>query len=74
MVSCLLRHALDSLKQASCAWFAKFGSCVSQFGFISSSHDSSLFIHHIDKGIVLFLLYVNDMITIGANSKCIFDL
>uniref|UniRef100_A0A2N9FJH4 CCHC-type domain-containing protein n=1 Tax=Fagus sylvatica TaxID=28930 RepID=A0A2N9FJH4_FAGSY len=59
---CLLRRALYGLKQAPRAWFAKFSSIVHQFGFSSSSHDTALFIRRSDKGMILLLLYVDDMI------------
>ena len=59
---CLLRRALYGLKQAPRAWFAKFSSIVHQFGFSSSSHDTTLFIRRSDKGMILLLLYVDDMI------------
>uniref|UniRef100_A0A2N9FBP6 Integrase catalytic domain-containing protein n=1 Tax=Fagus sylvatica TaxID=28930 RepID=A0A2N9FBP6_FAGSY len=48
---CLLRRALYGLKQAPRAWFAKFSSIVHQFGFSSSSHDTTLFIRRSDKGL-----------------------
>ncbi|KAK6138968.1 hypothetical protein DH2020_027289 [Rehmannia glutinosa] len=71
---CKLRRALYGLKQAPRAWFAKFSSTLAQFGFISSLHDSALFICHTDRGIVLFLLYVDDMIITGDDASGISDL
>uniref|UniRef100_A0A2N9F654 Reverse transcriptase Ty1/copia-type domain-containing protein n=1 Tax=Fagus sylvatica TaxID=28930 RepID=A0A2N9F654_FAGSY len=62
---CLLRRALYSLKQAPRAWFAKFSSIMYQFGFSSSPHDTVLFIRCSDKGMILLLLYVDDMIITG---------
>jgi hypothetical protein len=59
---CLLRRALYGLKQAPRAWFAKFSNTVHQFGFSSSPHDTTLFIRRSDKGMILLLLYVDDMI------------
>uniref|UniRef100_A0A2N9I0P8 Reverse transcriptase Ty1/copia-type domain-containing protein n=1 Tax=Fagus sylvatica TaxID=28930 RepID=A0A2N9I0P8_FAGSY len=37
-------------------------SIVHQFGFSSSPHDTTLFIRRSDKGMILLLLYVDDMI------------
>jgi hypothetical protein len=57
-----LRRALYGLKQAPRAWFAKFSSTIAQIGFVSSLYDSALFIQRSDAGLILLLLYVNDMI------------
>jgi hypothetical protein len=64
---CLLRRALYGLKQAHRVWFAKFSSIVHQFSFSSSPHDTTLFICRSDKGMILLLLYVDDMIFTGDN-------
>ena len=52
---CHLQRALYGLKQAPRAWFAKFSSTISRLGYMTSHYDS-------DKGIILLLLYVDDMI------------
>ncbi|KAK9157848.1 hypothetical protein Scep_004422 [Stephania cephalantha] len=65
---CLLRQALYGLKQAPRAWFVKFSSTITKFGFTSSPHDSALFTRHTDRGIVLLPLYVDDMIITGDDS------
>ena len=57
-----LRRALYGLKQAPRAWFAKFSSTIFCLGYIANPYDSALFLHRIDKGTILLLLYVNDMI------------
>ena len=62
---CNLHHALNGLKQALCAWFTKFSVTIQNFGFSSSPHDSSSFIHKIEKGSFLLLLYVDNMILTG---------
>uniref|UniRef100_A0A2N9GX63 CCHC-type domain-containing protein n=1 Tax=Fagus sylvatica TaxID=28930 RepID=A0A2N9GX63_FAGSY len=68
-----LRRALYGLKQAPRAWFAKFSSIVHQFGFSSSSHDTALFIRRSDKGMILLLLYVDDMIITKDDHSSISD-
>ena len=59
---CHIRRALYGLKQAPWAWFAKFSSTFSHLGYMASHYDSTLFLHRIDKGTILLLLYVDDMI------------
>ena len=44
-----------------------------QFGFSSSPYDTALFIRRSDKGMILLLLYVDDMIITGDNHFGIFD-
>ena len=63
-----LCHALYGLKQASQAWFAKFSSTVSHVGYSTNSYDFALFFRHANKGTILLLLYVNDMIIIAMTS------
>lgn len=43
---CKLRKVLYGLKQAPRAWFEKFSTVISSFGFHSSDHDTALFDHH----------------------------
>ncbi|GLU08142.1 hypothetical protein SLE2022_250670 [Rubroshorea leprosula] len=62
---CRLRRALYGLKQSPRAWYAKFSATVSEFGFTSSPHDTALFIRKTARGMVLLLLYVDDMISTG---------
>ncbi|KAL0550370.1 hypothetical protein IC582_014879 [Cucumis melo] len=71
---CLLRRALYGLKQAPRAWFATFSSTITQLGFTSSPHDTALFTRHTPQGIVLLLLYVDDMIITGNDPHAISDL
>ncbi|KAA0039639.1 putative mitochondrial protein [Cucumis melo var. makuwa] len=71
---CLLRRALYGLKQAPRAWFATFSSTITQLGFTSSPHDTALFTRHTSQGIVLLLLYVDDMIITGNDPHAISDL
>jgi hypothetical protein len=62
---CRLRRALYGLKQAPRALFAKFSATVSHLGYSISLYDSALFIRHTDRGIIILLLYVDDMIITG---------
>ena len=69
-----LRCALYGLKQAPRAWFAKFSSTIFRFGYTASPYDSALFLHHTNKGIILLLLYVDDMIITGDDLSGIQEL
>ncbi|KAL0536469.1 hypothetical protein IC582_025418 [Cucumis melo] len=71
---CLLRRALYGLKQAPRAWFATFSSTITQLCFAFSPHDTTLFTGQTPHGILLLLLYVDDMIIIGDNPQAISDL
>ena len=62
---CHLRCALYGLKQAPRAWFAKFSSTIFHLGYTTSPYDSTLFLRRTDKGTILLLLYVDDMIITG---------
>ena len=62
---CRLRHSLYKLKQALRAWFTKFSSTIISLGFSQSSHDSALFYRKSPRGIILLLLYVDDMVITG---------
>jgi hypothetical protein len=62
---CKLKKALYGLKQAPCVWFEKFSIVISSLGFVSSSHDSALFIKCTNVGRIILSLYVDDMIITG---------
>ena len=71
---CHLRRALYGLKRAPRAWFAKFSSTISRLGYMASHYDSALFFCHTDKGTILLLLYVDDMIITGDDLSDIQEL
>ena len=71
---CHLRRALYGLKQAPRAWFAKFSSTISRLGYMASHYDSALFLRRTDKGTILLLLYVDDMIITGDDLNGIQEL
>ena len=62
---CHLRCALYDLKQALQAWFAKFSSTIFRLGYMASHYNSTLFLRRTDKGTILLLLYVDDIIITG---------
>ena len=65
---CKLKKALYGLKQAPRAWFDRFSDYLLSLGFICSTANSSLFIQRSSHGIILVLLYVDDMIVTGTTS------
>ena len=71
---CHIRRALYSLKQVSRAWFVKFNSTISHLGYMASHYDSALFVRSTDKGTILLLLYVNDIIITGDDLNGIQEL
>ena len=71
---CHLRRALYGLKQALRAWFAKFSFTISRLGYMTSHYDSTLFLRRIDKGTILLLLYVDDMIITSDDLSGIHEL
>ena len=64
---CRLNKTLHDLKQAPCAWFAKFFDALTSFGFHPSHHDLVLFLQCTTTGHILLILFVDDMIIIGKN-------
>lgn len=73
LISCSGR-SLHGLKQAPRAWFAMFSSTITQLGFTSNSHNSSLITRLTCYDIVLLLLYVDDMIITCDFPQAIYDL
>lgn len=66
---CKLKKAIYGLKQAPRAWFNKFSDYLLSIGFFCSMADPSLFVLHSDKGTILLLLYVDDIIITGNNTS-----
>ncbi|CAL5357771.1 unnamed protein product [Camellia sinensis] len=54
--------------------FAKFSSTIHDFGFSSSVYDSTIFIRKTERGTILLLLYVDDMIITGDDTVGIYSL
>lgn len=66
---CRPRKSLYSLKQAPRAWFEKFQSTVCSAGFQQSLNDHSLFIRQSDTGIIVLVLYVDDMVITDSDEQ-----
>lgn len=68
---CKLRKALYGLKQAPRAWYMELKGYLVSLGFKNSLADTSLFILQHDKLLVYVLVYVDDIIITGNNTKAV---
>ncbi|KAJ8772626.1 hypothetical protein K2173_027803 [Erythroxylum novogranatense] len=64
---CKLQRALYGLKQAPRAWFDRLSTFLIDYGFVCSLADPSLFVQHTSTGILVLLIYVDDMLLIGSS-------
>ena len=71
---CHLRKYLYSLKQSPRAWFGKFNQAVETFGMQKSKYDHFVFYKNSSSGIILLLVYVDDIVITGSDSKGILSL
>jgi len=70
---CKLKRSLYGLKQAARVWFEKFRTTLLGFPFLQSSYDPSLFLQRTSKGIVILLVYVDDIVITGFRSRGCYD-
>ena len=68
---CRLRKSLYGLKQAPRVWYSKINIFFVIDGFERSKADRDVYVKHIDNGIVIIVLYVDDLIIIGDSTQCI---
>lgn len=66
-----LHKVLYGLKQSPQAWFLKLSSCLLNLGFFASKSDTSMFIYRDSSSIVVFLIYVDDILVTGNDFKLI---
>lgn len=64
---CKLIKVLHELKQAPQVWFHKLSSCLLNWGFINMKFDTSIFALHKHTGIIIVLVYVDDLIIIKSS-------
>ena len=66
---CLLQKSLYGLKQNLRAWFGKFNQVVEEFGMQKSKSDYSIFNRNSGSGIILLVVYVDDIVITGSDSE-----
>ncbi|XP_037491487.1 uncharacterized protein LOC105647932 [Jatropha curcas] len=71
---CKLRKSLYGLKQSPQAWFGKFGNVVHQFGMQKSTSDHSVFFRSTKTGLILLVVYVDDIVITRSDSSDITSL
>ena len=65
---CRLWKSLYGLKQSPHAWFGKFSQAIEKFGLQKSKSDHYVFYRNSSSGIILLVVYVNDIIITGSDS------
>ena len=65
---CRLHKSLYGLKQSPRAWFGKFSQAVEEFGMHKSKSDHSVFYKRSTSGIILLVVYVDDIVITGSDS------
>jgi hypothetical protein len=71
---CRLKKALYGLKQAPRAWLDKINQYFITSGFQTSIADFSLYVKKTDHGIIVIVIYVDDLIITRDNDADIFNL
>ena len=57
-----LKKAINDLKQSLRARFDKFSTVVVYYGLRLSSSDHSIFVQYFSAGIIILVIYVNDIV------------
>ncbi|KAJ9685291.1 hypothetical protein PVL29_017351 [Vitis rotundifolia] len=71
---CCLKKALYELKQSPRAWFGKFSKEIQAFGMNKSKKDHSVFYKKSTAGIILLVVYVDDIVITRNDHAGISDL
>ena len=71
---CRLQKSLYGLEQSPCAWFDKFNQAIETFGMQKSKSDHYVFYKDSNSGIILLVVYVDDIVIIRSDSKGLLSL
>ncbi|CAI5988710.1 unnamed protein product [Closterium sp. NIES-64] len=66
---CKLKKSIYGLKQAPRCWYQKLAAVLEEMGFRTSSCDESLFLKGEGEKLVLFLVYVDDILLFSSSMK-----
>ncbi|CAI7754465.1 unnamed protein product, partial [Closterium sp. NIES-54] len=66
---CKLKKSIYSLKQAPRCWYQKLAAVLEGMGFRTSSRDESLVLKGEGEKLVLFLVYVDDILLFSSSMK-----
>ncbi|CAI7865016.1 unnamed protein product [Closterium sp. NIES-53] len=66
---CKLKMSIYGLKQAPHCWYQKLAAVLEEMGFRTSSCDESLFLKGEVEKLVLFLVYVDEILLFGGSIK-----
>jgi Reverse transcriptase (RNA-dependent DNA polymerase) len=64
---CHLKKAIYGLKQSPRAWYGQLSTALFKIGYKRSAADSSLFTLVTKRGIVVILIYVDDLVITGSD-------
>ena len=65
---CKLKKALYGIKQAPIAWYGRINGILMSLGFTKSKADSNLYYKIEVDGLMILLLYVDDLLLTGEDN------
>ena len=67
---CRLKKSLYGLKQALRQWYKKFDSFMVEHGYDRTASDNCVFVKKFSDGeVIIFLLYVDNMLIVGRDTS-----
>ena len=67
-IVCRLKKALYGLKQAPRTWYARLEKYLAKLGFTKGTIDSNLYLKEIEDGLLIIIIFVDDII-FGGNDE-----